>query len=140
MSAGVRMVEASERGIHGEKSGYASVQRGREEVSLYQVFRVVTKRELYKEFEKDGYIMDVFVSRKKRKKTMSLFAFIRYNSYGGAMRAIDRLNVPIQRRVQKWVEVKKKIHEVEKSKEPETKNLKLVANHRKEIKAMWAED
>ncbi|MED6127481.1 hypothetical protein PIB30_088494 [Stylosanthes scabra] len=92
MSAGVRIVEVSEREIHGERSGYAGVRRGRKEVGLYPVFKVVTKRELYKEFEKDGYITDVIVSRKKRKKTMSLFAFIRYNSYGGAMRTIDRLN------------------------------------------------
>ncbi|MED6124915.1 hypothetical protein PIB30_063449 [Stylosanthes scabra] len=59
--------------------------KGSEEVGLYQ-------RELYKEFGKDGYIMDVFVSRKTRKKTMSPFAFIIYNSYGAAMKAIDRSN------------------------------------------------
>ncbi|MED6126631.1 hypothetical protein PIB30_080337 [Stylosanthes scabra] len=48
--------------------------------------------------------------------------------------------MPIQRRVQKWVKVKKKSHEVEKTKELETENLNLVADQRKEIEAMWAED
>ncbi|MED6197405.1 hypothetical protein PIB30_056200 [Stylosanthes scabra] len=42
----------------------------------------VIKRTFYKEFGKDGYISDIFVSRKTWRKTNSTFAFISYNSYG----------------------------------------------------------
>ncbi|MED6128295.1 hypothetical protein PIB30_096345 [Stylosanthes scabra] len=143
--------------------------RRREGVGLYQVLRAeVTKRALYKEFRKDGYIRDVFISRKTRKKTMCLFAFVRYSSYGGALRAITRLNGTLwgkfklyvtlskfkretnqskvmhadqkQMKIQKWMVVKKINSEVEKCKEPEKENLKMVVDQRKVIEATWAED
>ncbi|MED6162938.1 hypothetical protein PIB30_075186, partial [Stylosanthes scabra] len=52
----------------------------------------VTKRTLYKEFGKYGYITNVFVSRKSGLNDSGPFAFIRFNTHGGAMRAIRRLN------------------------------------------------
>ncbi|MED6147672.1 hypothetical protein PIB30_045981 [Stylosanthes scabra] len=52
----------------------------------------VSKRALYKEFGKDGFFLDVFIARKERRNMNSPFAFIRYHAYGGALRAINRLN------------------------------------------------
>ncbi|MED6152390.1 hypothetical protein PIB30_091605 [Stylosanthes scabra] len=52
----------------------------------------VAKRELYKEFGKDGSVNDIFMSRKSRRNANCPFAFVRFNEYAGAMRAIDRLN------------------------------------------------
>ncbi|MED6211199.1 hypothetical protein PIB30_071411 [Stylosanthes scabra] len=99
--------------------------------------------------------MDVFVSRKARWKMMSLFAFIRYNSYGSAMRAIARLNGTLWGKFKLFVTLSKIRREmkqprvmhtdpkqrwVEKSNEQEMKNLKMVADQKKEIEATWAED
>ncbi|MED6130509.1 hypothetical protein PIB30_001595 [Stylosanthes scabra] len=52
----------------------------------------VTKRDLFKEFGKDGYIADIYISRKERQRANRLFAFIRFNSQGGAMKSIERMN------------------------------------------------
>ncbi|MED6175309.1 hypothetical protein PIB30_077159 [Stylosanthes scabra] len=52
----------------------------------------VIKGALYKEFGKDGFISDVFISRKERRNSTGTFAFIRFNSYGGSRKAIQRLN------------------------------------------------
>ncbi|MED6133836.1 hypothetical protein PIB30_031963 [Stylosanthes scabra] len=95
------------RGVSG--NGRRTDPNGRSQttrmVGSYTVFvdnlpTEITKRDLYKEFGKNGYITDVFASRKMRRKTKCPFAFIRYILYGGAMRAIGRLNAS------SWVEVK----------------------------------
>ncbi|MED6118551.1 hypothetical protein PIB30_003767 [Stylosanthes scabra] len=52
----------------------------------------ITKRALFKEFGKDGYITDIFISKKVRQNAKGRFAFIRFNSYGGAMKFINRMN------------------------------------------------
>ncbi|MED6124513.1 hypothetical protein PIB30_059615 [Stylosanthes scabra] len=52
----------------------------------------VSKRQLYKDFGRDGYVTDIFVSRKLRMKANGPFAFIRFQRYGGVMRAIRRSN------------------------------------------------
>ncbi|MED6158490.1 hypothetical protein PIB30_033223 [Stylosanthes scabra] len=52
----------------------------------------VTKRELFKEFGKYGFIKDIYISRRKRQQTDDTFAFVRFWDYGSAMRAIKRLN------------------------------------------------
>ncbi|MED6143257.1 hypothetical protein PIB30_004762 [Stylosanthes scabra] len=52
----------------------------------------VTKRDLYKEFGNDHYIVDVYISRKIGKSAKNPFGFIRYYSNGGARKAISRLN------------------------------------------------
>ncbi|MED6225031.1 hypothetical protein PIB30_089837 [Stylosanthes scabra] len=57
----------------------------------------VTKRELYLEFGRDGYVADIFVSRKQRMQTTNLFAFINFKDWGVIQRQPK----------QKWVEVRK---------------------------------
>ncbi|MED6193523.1 hypothetical protein PIB30_020325 [Stylosanthes scabra] len=52
----------------------------------------VSERELYKEFGKDGYISDIFISRKMRPGTTNKFAFIKYNSHVRATKSIVRMN------------------------------------------------
>ncbi|MED6134531.1 hypothetical protein PIB30_037830 [Stylosanthes scabra] len=52
----------------------------------------ISKRFLYREFGLHGNMVDVFVSRKPRMGKTSVFAFIRYDSKGGATRAIDKLH------------------------------------------------
>ncbi|MED6116768.1 hypothetical protein PIB30_103306 [Stylosanthes scabra] len=52
----------------------------------------VTKRALFKEFGKDGYIPDIFISTKIHSNATGPFAFIRFNSYGGTMKSIKRMN------------------------------------------------
>ncbi|MED6217133.1 hypothetical protein PIB30_014795 [Stylosanthes scabra] len=54
--------------------------------------RDVTKRAMYKEFGKDGYISDIFVSRKVRRNSTGAFAFIRFISYEATVKALKRLN------------------------------------------------
>ncbi|MED6192685.1 hypothetical protein PIB30_012285 [Stylosanthes scabra] len=51
-----------------------------------------TKRELYKEFGKNGFVKDIFISRKERINNEGAFAFVRYCDYGCMLKAIDRLN------------------------------------------------
>ncbi|MED6108247.1 hypothetical protein PIB30_021865 [Stylosanthes scabra] len=45
----------------------------------------VTKRDMFKEFGKDGYILDVFISRRRQRNSINSFAFVRYQVYGGAL-------------------------------------------------------
>ncbi|MED6125778.1 hypothetical protein PIB30_071906 [Stylosanthes scabra] len=52
----------------------------------------VTKRSLYKEFSKDSYIADIFISNKTRRNAKDPFAFIRFKSYGGTMKSVSRMN------------------------------------------------
>ncbi|MED6185862.1 hypothetical protein PIB30_061104 [Stylosanthes scabra] len=52
----------------------------------------VTKRFLYWEFGRYGSVVDVYISRKKRKTKSCPFAFIRYDAYGGAVRAREGLH------------------------------------------------
>ncbi|MED6164648.1 hypothetical protein PIB30_092244, partial [Stylosanthes scabra] len=47
---------------------------------------------LYKEFGRNGYVKDIFVSRKQRVQTSNPFAFVRFQGYGGAIQAIKRVN------------------------------------------------
>ncbi|MED6180234.1 hypothetical protein PIB30_008428 [Stylosanthes scabra] len=74
------------------------MERGRIQVgAVHTVFMdnlpvTVTKRELYKLFGRDGYVYDIFVSRKKRWSINSPFAFVRYQGYENAMSACKRLN------------------------------------------------
>ncbi|MED6155459.1 hypothetical protein PIB30_005311 [Stylosanthes scabra] len=96
---GVSWVPISERGKHGEVSGHAG-RRNKEEsggefVSSVRrnIFWVsTTKRELYKEFGKCGFVKDIFISRKKRRNTEGTFAFVRYCEDSWMIRAINRLN------------------------------------------------
>ncbi|MED6110166.1 hypothetical protein PIB30_040501 [Stylosanthes scabra] len=53
---------------------------------------MITKRELYKEFGLDGYINDIYISRRKRRQNDDTFAFVRFSEYGGMMKAITRMN------------------------------------------------
>ncbi|MED6177117.1 hypothetical protein PIB30_094888, partial [Stylosanthes scabra] len=50
---------------------------------------MVAKRDLYIEFGKDGSITNVFVSRKQRTNP---FAFVRFDTFGRAKKAIERMN------------------------------------------------
>ncbi|MED6111598.1 hypothetical protein PIB30_053662 [Stylosanthes scabra] len=52
----------------------------------------ITKWDLYKEFGKDGFVKDIFISRMNRRYKEGNFAFVRYGQYNSVMRAIDRLN------------------------------------------------
>ncbi|MED6108177.1 hypothetical protein PIB30_021124 [Stylosanthes scabra] len=53
---------------------------------------MVSKRELFLEFGYNGWINDIYISRKQGRVMKSPFAFIRFNAYASAMRAIKRLN------------------------------------------------
>ncbi|MED6203934.1 hypothetical protein PIB30_004064 [Stylosanthes scabra] len=46
----------------------------------------------YQEFGKNGYISDIFISRRKRYETPNTFAFIKFQSFGGATKAVNRMN------------------------------------------------
>ncbi|MED6113226.1 hypothetical protein PIB30_068850 [Stylosanthes scabra] len=101
MSAGGTRLARAERGKHCEGLGPGDWKR----TEPYTVFidnlpEEVNKRALYKEFDKDGYILDVFISKKRRRNSNSVIAFIRYHAYGGAQRAINRLNGKL------WLEAK----------------------------------
>ncbi|MED6184344.1 hypothetical protein PIB30_046499 [Stylosanthes scabra] len=85
---GGRGAECFERGKYGEVSGYVG-RRNKEENGLPTG---ISKRVLYKEFRRCGYIVDVFVSRKKRLKAEGPFAFIRFKFRGGALEAIKVLD------------------------------------------------
>ncbi|MED6172506.1 hypothetical protein PIB30_050710 [Stylosanthes scabra] len=52
----------------------------------------MTKRDIYKGFGKCGSITDVFLSRKVRKNANGPFAFVRFYSLKGAMRAVSLIN------------------------------------------------
>ncbi|MED6186470.1 hypothetical protein PIB30_066969 [Stylosanthes scabra] len=116
----VRRVEGSEWEKHGKGSGYAGRRNKRESAGgrAFGVWRVnrnkdesanpnvqdcnagfvdnlplkVTKREIYKRFRRNGYITDIFISRKLRKNAIGPFAFVRFHSYEGAAKAITTIN------------------------------------------------
>ncbi|MED6126635.1 hypothetical protein PIB30_080383 [Stylosanthes scabra] len=107
---GVRGVESSECGKHGEGSSFAG-GRNKEEsvggfvsgvrrrgkqvkwnnlgpryVETHTIFvdrlpTGISKKELYKAFGRYGFIKDIFISRKARQNSKGPFAFIRYNAY-----------------------------------------------------------
>ncbi|MED6170456.1 hypothetical protein PIB30_031108 [Stylosanthes scabra] len=107
-----------ERGKQGEGSSYAGgrnkgdsggglvlgarrlgnlVDLGYREVETHTIFvdglpGIISKRELYKAFGRFGFISDIFISRKARRSGQGPFAFIRYNAYGGALKAIESMN------------------------------------------------
>ncbi|MED6145303.1 hypothetical protein PIB30_023885 [Stylosanthes scabra] len=92
---GARRVVWQERGIHGEGSGHAGGRNKGESGGGFasdHLPSTVTKRELFKEFGKDGFIRDIYISRRKRQHTEDAFAFVRFREYKDAMRAIRRLN------------------------------------------------
>ncbi|MED6206495.1 hypothetical protein PIB30_027293 [Stylosanthes scabra] len=93
MRAGVSRGVRAERGKHGEGFGYAERRNKGESVGGFAlVLGGATKRDIYKEFGKDGYIADIYISKKERKRANRLFAFIRFHSHGGAMKSIKRMN------------------------------------------------
>ncbi|MED6157506.1 hypothetical protein PIB30_023703 [Stylosanthes scabra] len=52
----------------------------------------VSKRFLYREFRIHGNVVDAFISRRPRNEKHGLFAFIRYDSKGGAVREMKKLD------------------------------------------------
>ncbi|MED6146294.1 hypothetical protein PIB30_033214 [Stylosanthes scabra] len=108
---------SGERGIHGEESSYAGGRnKGENGVGFASVFVDnlpinVTKRELYKEFGLDGYVTDIYISRKLRLKTKNPFAFIRYQRLGGALRVIRRLNGTVWRGGRLFITISKFRHQ-----------------------------
>ncbi|MED6181071.1 hypothetical protein PIB30_016214 [Stylosanthes scabra] len=83
-------------GSRGFRSGFRSVRRGYDG-DHHTIFAdnfpdTISKRELFLEFGYDGWINDIYISRKQRRVMKSPFAFIRFNAYASAMRAIKRLN------------------------------------------------
>ncbi|MED6163097.1 hypothetical protein PIB30_076620 [Stylosanthes scabra] len=116
---GVRGAVKGECGKHGEGSGFAGgrnkgesgggfppgvrrninrgfyTRSGADEKTTIFVDNLpdsVIKRELYEEFGRDGYVTDIFISRKLRLKAKGPFAFISFQRIGGALRSIRRLN------------------------------------------------
>ncbi|MED6156272.1 hypothetical protein PIB30_013078 [Stylosanthes scabra] len=51
-----------------------------------------TKRELYQEFGKNGYVKDIFISRKKRRNTDGAFAFVRFCELHCLWKAIEHMS------------------------------------------------
>ncbi|MED6110634.1 hypothetical protein PIB30_044767 [Stylosanthes scabra] len=52
----------------------------------------ITKRFLFREFGFHGNVVDAFVSRERRQGNKCVFAFIRFDSKGGAVRVIENLD------------------------------------------------
>nr|XP_025640919.1 serine/arginine-rich SC35-like splicing factor SCL28 [Arachis hypogaea] len=52
----------------------------------------ISKRELFDRFSWTGRINDIYLSRKMRNGVVYLFAFIRYTTKGGALKAIAEMN------------------------------------------------
>ncbi|MED6138473.1 hypothetical protein PIB30_074549 [Stylosanthes scabra] len=84
---------------------------------------MVTKRELFKLFGRDGYVYDIFVSRKKRWSTNSSFAFVRKQE---------------QKVVKKWVAIRKTGHEGDGNggNVPAMEAVKL--SGKKEVEVIWS--
>ncbi|MED6216956.1 hypothetical protein PIB30_012962 [Stylosanthes scabra] len=80
----------------GFRSGVWSVRRGYDG-GHHTIFAdnlpvTVSKRELFLEFGYDEWINDIYILRKQRRVMKSPFAFIRFNAYASALRAIKRMN------------------------------------------------
>ncbi|XP_015960498.1 uncharacterized protein LOC107484432 [Arachis duranensis] len=52
----------------------------------------VSKRELFQLFSWTGRINDIYLSRKQKAGSIYMFAFIRYTTKGGALKAITEIN------------------------------------------------
>ncbi|XP_015960976.1 serine/arginine-rich splicing factor SC35-like [Arachis duranensis] len=52
----------------------------------------ILKRELYQLFSWTGRINDIYLSRKQKRGMIYMFAFIRYTTKGGALKAITEMN------------------------------------------------
>ncbi|MED6177440.1 hypothetical protein PIB30_098164 [Stylosanthes scabra] len=52
----------------------------------------VRKETLRRIFEREGNVVDVFISRKRRRANPSIFAFVRFNAKEGAVRAVQNLD------------------------------------------------
>ncbi|MED6155139.1 hypothetical protein PIB30_002871 [Stylosanthes scabra] len=96
----------------------------------------ITKRALFKEFGKDRYITDIFISKKVRQKSKGRFVFIRFNTYGGAMKSINRMNGTRWGEFDLHVELSRFDRYHKKLENPDTMNQ----NHRKKrIVREWVE-
>ncbi|MED6164118.1 hypothetical protein PIB30_086645 [Stylosanthes scabra] len=51
-----------------------------------------TKRDLYKLLGRNGFIIDIFISRKVRINKEGTFAFVRFKEYRGVMNAVENMN------------------------------------------------
>ncbi|MED6206623.1 hypothetical protein PIB30_028613 [Stylosanthes scabra] len=129
----------------------------------------VTKREIYKKFGKNGYISDVFFSRKVRKRTSRPFAFVRFHSHEGAIKTIGIINETtwedsklfatlarsrrdrgmeetLGRKVtkrtlnKKWVVVKSKDSLKTNAKKDDKQMVCSEEKRRHEVEAIWCED
>nr|XP_025703686.1 serine/arginine-rich splicing factor 2-like [Arachis hypogaea] len=52
----------------------------------------ISKRELFQLFNWIGRINDIYLARKQKHSGIYIFAFIRYTTKGGALKAIDEMN------------------------------------------------
>ncbi|MED6186651.1 hypothetical protein PIB30_068758 [Stylosanthes scabra] len=95
-SAGLGLSGVKEGGVGYFKEGgvgyFKEYEKGTHTVFLNNLPKSIMKGEIYKDFCGFGLITDVYVSRKKRRSGKGPFAFIRFNSYIGARRAVERMN------------------------------------------------
>ncbi|KAL4286973.1 hypothetical protein AHAS_Ahas19G0139700 [Arachis hypogaea] len=61
-------------------------------VFLNNLSEDVSKRELFQLFKWTGRINDIYLSRKQKSGSIYIFAFIRYTTKGGALKAISEMN------------------------------------------------
>ncbi|XP_057730633.1 uncharacterized protein LOC130945964 [Arachis stenosperma] len=52
----------------------------------------ISKRELFELFSWTGRINDIYLSRKQKNGSLYIFAFVRYTTRGGALKAITEMN------------------------------------------------
>ncbi|MED6170649.1 hypothetical protein PIB30_033124 [Stylosanthes scabra] len=79
--------------IGGELMDQIGEQRaGNHTVFMDNLPEDVSKRSLYKVFGRYGFISDIYVSRRSRRNPKRTFAFIRFKSYGGALKSISNMN------------------------------------------------
>ncbi|MED6170487.1 hypothetical protein PIB30_031475 [Stylosanthes scabra] len=107
-----------------------------------------TKRNMYKEFGKDGYIKDIYVSRKRRRETNGTFAFVRFCNYGSMRRAVVRTNGMYWNRRKIFVSMSKFTRDSGSRATEKEAAIGGGTNHqqdtkvstRKEVHGVWAED
>ncbi|MED6110421.1 hypothetical protein PIB30_042727 [Stylosanthes scabra] len=84
----LRRAHANERGV----SKWRDIERSSYSVFVDGLPQETAKGTLFKIFGWASLVTDVYISRKRRKGTNKLFAFVRFDSRGGAERAVTKLN------------------------------------------------
>ncbi|MED6123772.1 hypothetical protein PIB30_052541 [Stylosanthes scabra] len=100
MSGGAR-VSGTGKGVDGDEANtnreradgrLQTMERSSHSIFVDNLPHDVARATLYKIFGWAGSMVDVYVSRKKRKGSSTQFAFVRFNAKGGVIWAVQKLN------------------------------------------------